>query len=279
MTSVRTVGFIGLGAMGGAIATRIIEASWPTVLWARRPEALKPFGRKNVTTVPTPRALATRVDLVGVCVWSDDDVRQVLLGESGILDGCRPGTIIAIHSTIQPSTCRELAAAAAERDAILLDAPVSGGRKIALDGSLTIAIGGNKQAATDCQGVFRTFANSVVHLGDVGSGQFAKLLNNALLAANLAIADDALALGETLGLDADRLVEFLSCASGRSYALGVAQAARASAETRKAAATPLRKDVDGLQRSLDPGIVHGTLLREAASQAILRLEQPSHAST
>ena len=117
MTSVRTVGFIGLGAMGGAIATRIIEASWPTVLWARRPEALEPFGRKNVTTVPTPRALATRVDLVGVCVWSDDDVRQVLLGESGILDGCRPGTIIAIHSTIQPSTCRELAAAAAERDA------------------------------------------------------------------------------------------------------------------------------------------------------------------
>ena len=133
-------------------------------------------------------------------------------------------------------------------------------------------IGGDKQAAIDCQGVFRTFANSVVHLGDVGSGQFAKLLNNALLAANLAIADDTLALGETLGLDADRLVEFLSCASGRSYALGVAQAARASAETRKAAATPLRKDMDGLQRSLDPGTVHGTLLREAAGQAILRLE-------
>ena len=66
----------------------------------------------------------------------------------------------------------------------LLDAPVSGGRKIALDGSLSIAIGGDKQAATDCRGVFRTFANSVVHLGDVGSGQFAKLLNNALLAAN-----------------------------------------------------------------------------------------------
>ena len=69
-------------------------------------------------------------------------------------------------------------------NAILLDAPVSGGRKIALDGSLAIATGGDKQAATDCQDVFRTFASSVVHLGDVGSGQFAKLLNNALLAAN-----------------------------------------------------------------------------------------------
>ena len=130
MTSVRTVGFIGLGAMGGAIATRIIEASSRDPLWARRPEALKPFGRKNVTTVPTPRGLATRVDLVGVCVWSDDDVRQVLLGESGILDGCRPGTIIAIHSTIQPSTCRELAAASAGTRTILLDAPISGGRKM-----------------------------------------------------------------------------------------------------------------------------------------------------
>ena len=139
MTSVRTVGFIGLGAMGGAIATRIIEASWRDRTLGAPPGGVEPFGRKNVTAVPTPRALATQVDLVGVCVWSDDDVRQVLSGESGVLDGCRPGTIIAIHSTIQPSTCRELAAAAAEPEPILLDAPVSGGRKIALDGSLGIA--------------------------------------------------------------------------------------------------------------------------------------------
>ena len=102
------------------MVARIVGAGYPMVLWARRPEALAEFAGPGVETAATPAELAARVDLVGVCVWSDADVREVLEGEQGVLEGCRPGTIVAVHSTIQPATCRELAAAAAERGAVCL---------------------------------------------------------------------------------------------------------------------------------------------------------------
>ena len=126
------VGFIGLGNIGGAIASRIIGAGFPTVLWARRPDALAPFLDARVESAESPADLAAWADIVGICVWSDEDVREVMLGDRGVLAGCRPGTVVAIHSTTQPGTCRDLAEAARELDVVVIDAPVSGGRDGAL---------------------------------------------------------------------------------------------------------------------------------------------------
>jgi len=274
-TEVAHVGFIGLGDMGGAIATRIIDAGFPTVLWARRPEVLASFAGAHVETASSPSELAARADLIGICVWADEDLREVLQGDHGVLAGCRPGTVIAVHATVQPATCRELAAAAAERDVIVLDAPVSGGRDVALAGSLVVAAGGEKEAVERCRPVFATFGDPVIHLGPVGTGQLAKLVNNVLLAANLALADDALTLAQTLGVEPDAMARMVRHGSGRSYALDVTVAARASSATRRAVLEPLDKDVRCLTSDAASQQCAGArLLVDAAREAIRRLADP-----
>jgi 3-hydroxyisobutyrate dehydrogenase-like beta-hydroxyacid dehydrogenase len=215
------------------------------------------------------------VDLIGICVWADRDVRQVLQGDHGALAGCRPGTIIAIHSTIQPVTCVELAVAASERGAILIDAPVSGGRDVALAGSLVVAVGGDEKAVERCRPVFATFGDPVIHLGQVGTGQLAKLINNTLLAANLALADDALTLAKALGIRPEAMAQVIRHGSGRSYALDVAVAVRASAQTRRAALAPLEKDVRCLTSDAAPRECSAAaLFVDAATVAVSRLAKP-----
>jgi 3-hydroxyisobutyrate dehydrogenase-like beta-hydroxyacid dehydrogenase len=248
------VGFIGLGDMGGGIVARIIEAGWPTVLWARRPESLEGFDAANVAVAETPAALAAEVDLVGVCVWADDDVREVVAGDEGVLAGCRRGTVIAIHSSVAPASCRELAEIAQTRGVDLLDAPVSA-------------------ALARSRPVFESFAGTIVHLGGVGAAQAAKLVNNALFAANLAVADDALALGEELGIDASALAEFVRAGSGRSYALDVALRARASADMRQAARPALEKDLRSLDAEVGSQHEAGAVLRDTASDGVDRLRR------
>jgi 3-hydroxyisobutyrate dehydrogenase len=260
--------------MGGAMAARVIDAGIPTVLWARRPEALAPFDGPDVTTAATPAALAAAVDLVAVCVWADDDVRRVLEGDDGVLAGCKPGTVIAIHSTVLPATCHEMASLAAARGVTVLDAPVSGGRTAALARSLVVAVGGDEATVERCRPVFEAFGDPVVHLGPVGAGQFAKLVSNALLAANLAVADDALALGEALGIRPDALVEVLRHGSGRSFALDVAMRARRSPEMREQIRRPLEKDLAALASAAPAPCDEASALTAAATKAITRLAGP-----
>lgn len=260
--------------MGGAIATRIIQAGWPTILWARRPGALDEFRGPNVEAAATPAELGAGADVIGICVWSDDDVREVVAGEQGVLAGCRPGTVIAVHSTVLPSTVRDLAALATETGVRVVDAPVSGGRTVALAGSLALAVGGDEDALARCRPVFDAFAGHLVLLGDVGAGQIAKLLNNSLFAANLAVADDALTLGEALGVDAGALAQFLGSGSGRSYGLDLAPTARGSQATREAMLPALQKDVDRLVVEAAAHGIDGTPLGRAAVEALRRLRDP-----
>ena len=267
------VGFIGLGEMGGAIATRIIEAGWPTVLWARRPEVLADFSAANVEIADTPAALAAETDMVGVCVWTDEDVRVVVAGDEGVLAGARPGTIVVIHSTALPSTCRELAGLAAPRGVAVVDAPVSGGRNVALAGALTVAVGGDVAAVARCKPVFEAYSETLVQLGGVGTGQIAKLLNNSLFAANLAVADDALTVGSALGIDPPALAQFLASGSGRSYGLEIVQRARTSAETRAAALPALAKDVESLLTETGDDCA-AKVFHQAAAAAVDRLRDP-----
>lgn len=254
------------------MASRIIDAGFATVLWARRPEALVPFAAPNVAVADDPAALAADADLVEICVWRDEDVRDVIERPDGVLAGVRPGTVIAVHSTVQPSTCRELATAAAGKGATLLDVPFSGSREAALAGELVLGVGGDADALERCRPVFATFAGSLLHLGPVGSAQSAKLVNNALLAANLALADDALSLGEALGMAPGVLAEFLRRGSGRSYALDVALTSRQSAEIRRMALAPLEKDVQCLLSEAPRAVAQAApLLKSVSAEGLERL--------
>lgn len=214
------VGFIGLGSQGGPMARRIVEAGFETTLWARRPESLDPYRDTDAKFADSPAKLAAASEVVCLCVVADEDVRQVITGENGVLEGLREGGIIVVHSTIHPDTARDLAAVVRERGATLIDAPVSGGGMGAAAGTLLVMVGGDTETVERCRPVFETYGNPVVHLGDLGAGLITKLLNNLLFTANLALAENTLTLGAELGVDPERLGEVVSHGSANSFALG-----------------------------------------------------------
>jgi 3-hydroxyisobutyrate dehydrogenase len=213
------VGFIGLGSQGGPMAGRIVDAGFPTTLWARRPASLEPFADTAAKVAGSPAELAASCDLVCLCVVADADVEQVTGGENGVLAGLKPGGVIAIHSTVHPKTCHELAKKASAQGVSVIDAPVSGGAPAVAERRLLVMVGGDADVVERCRPVFETYANPIVHLGDLGSGQTTKLLNNLLFTANLGTAATALALGEALGVSPDRLSDVISRGSGNSFAL------------------------------------------------------------
>jgi 3-hydroxyisobutyrate dehydrogenase-like beta-hydroxyacid dehydrogenase len=213
------VGFIGLGSQGAPMARRIIDAGYPMTLWARRPATLAPFADTGATVAGSPAELAAASDLVCLCVVGAADVDEVATGDHGLLAGLRPGSVIAVHSTVHPKACQLLAEKAAAKGVFVLDAPVSGGGPAAAEGRLLVMVGGDADVAERCRPVFETYAESVVHLGALGSGQVTKLLNNLLFTANLATAATTLAFGRALDVAPGGLAEVLSRGSGNSFAL------------------------------------------------------------
>jgi len=136
-----------------------------------------------------------------------------------VMKAMRPGSIIAVHATMSPNGCRSLAQRASECGLHLIDAPVSGGRAIAISRKLLVMVGGDNEVLQLALPVFNTFADRVVHLGPVGSGQTSKILNNFLLNVNLAAAEFVLEFGESLDLDRGRIREVLLQGTSRSFAL------------------------------------------------------------
>ncbi|WP_216912242.1 NAD(P)-dependent oxidoreductase [Nocardia noduli] len=238
------VGFIGLGSQGAPMARRIVEAGHPTTLWARRPETLAAFADTDATVATSPAELAAASDLVCLCVVGDADVTQVVEGADGVLSGLARDGVIAVHSTIHPDTCREIAKIAADKGVRVIDAPVSGGGYAAAEGRLLVMVGGETDTVERCRPVFDSYAGRVVHLGDLGAGQVAKLLNNLLFTANLATAATTFTLGKELGIDPQRLGEFLSEGTANSFALSTIAPLGGSLEVLAAHASGLlRKDV------------------------------------
>jgi len=201
------------------MARRIVEGGYETTLWARRPASLEPYADSAAKTAGSPAELAAASDLVCLCVVGDDDVRQVLYGETGVLAGLASGGIVAIHSTVHPDTCREVAEKAAAQGVSVIDAPVSGGGPAVEEGKLLVMVGGEDEIVERCRPVFATYADPIVHLGAVGSGQVTKILNNLLFTANLGSAMSTLELGQSLGVPRDRLCEVLNGGSATSKAL------------------------------------------------------------
>lgn len=208
------VGFIGLGSQGGPIARRIVDSGYPLVLWARRAETLAPFSDTPAQNAASIADLGARADHVGICVVDDAGVRQVC---EELLPAMQSGSRIAIHSTVNPDTVIDLAAAAARRGIAVIDAPVSGGGPGAAARTLTVMVGGDPAVVEVARPIFETFGGVIVRLGGVGAGQMAKLVNNALMAAHMAMAHHALQAGESLGLDGKALRELIKVSSGRSF--------------------------------------------------------------
>jgi 3-hydroxyisobutyrate dehydrogenase-like beta-hydroxyacid dehydrogenase len=209
------VAFVGLGNQGAPMAERILAAGFGLRVWSRRAEALAPLRAAGAAVAGELALVAEDVDILAICVTGDAATIEVA---RTALPNMRPGSMLLVHSTAHPQTCRNLAAEAAAGGVTLLDAPVSGGAAAARAGTLTVMVGGDASALLACRPVLESFAGTILRLGDVGAGQTAKLVNNALMAANLALAHEAISLAASLGIERDAMNRVVQASSGRSFA-------------------------------------------------------------
>jgi 3-hydroxyisobutyrate dehydrogenase len=215
---VHSVGFVGLGDMGGPIARRIAAAGFPLAVWSRR-NTFDALGAHPFVSTASLRELGAGRDVIGVCVFDDADVREVALGSTGLLSAMAPDSILIIHSTISVDSCVEIAAAGAEVGVHVLDAPVSGASTGANRGELAIMVGGDPALRPRVMPVLRAYGNVIRWMGPVGSGQRMKMLNNVLAFANGRLANIAIETGAELGLDVSSVIDVLGSGSAGSSAL------------------------------------------------------------
>jgi 3-hydroxyisobutyrate dehydrogenase-like beta-hydroxyacid dehydrogenase len=223
------VGFIGLGTMGKPMAANLVRAGFDVTVHDRVAEPAAELARLGARVAASPRDLAG-CDVVQVVVWDDAGVESVVL--DGVLPAARPGTIVAVHSTVSVDTCRKLADAARGRGVSVIDAAISGGPPRAADGSLAIMVGGPVEAFETCRPVFDAIGKQVFHVGPLGAGMAAKLCNNLMVMVNLQTVVEALRIAAAAGIGPERMIELASAGTADSWALrhGFALMQRARSE-------------------------------------------------
>jgi 3-hydroxyisobutyrate dehydrogenase-like beta-hydroxyacid dehydrogenase len=214
------VGFIGLGHLGSKLARGIVDGGFDTVLYDVNPEAMRPFTDANVTLASSIGEVAKGSDIIGICVVNDVQLEDVVAGPHGLLnERMDPGSIIVVHCTVSPVTCRRLQDQAAMVGVSLIDAALTGNRDRS---TRVVLVGGNAEVFARCLPVFETFAQRerIQHVGPlVGSGEVVKLVNNFLLIANMGSAAEALDLGERLGVPRAVIETTLTNGSGTSQGI------------------------------------------------------------
>jgi len=200
------------------MAVAIAEAGYELHVWARRPSSVRELGTVPHVAHANLDELAAACQIVGVCVSTDEDVRQVVI--DGLLGGLAAGSIVVNHGTGTPRNAIALTEACAPAGVEVLDAPVSGGRPAAQQRRLLTMVGGPREAAERCRPVFEPFSRHVAYLGGTGAGQTAKLLNNALLMLNQQSILEIVELVARLGLEPARVADVLKLGSANSTALG-----------------------------------------------------------
>jgi 2-hydroxy-3-oxopropionate reductase len=205
----RRVGLVGPGIMGRPMAFNLLAAGHALAVFARRPEAAVPLAERGAVVCQTPRAVAERADVVFTCVSDTPDVEAVLLGPDGVIEGARPGTVVVDMSTVSPSATQRIAAALSERGVEMLDAPVSGGEAGALAGTLSIMVGGRAEVYAQVLPLLQVLGRNIVHVGDHGAGQVAKLCNQVVVAETIAGVAEALLLARRAGVDPAKVREAL----------------------------------------------------------------------
>ena len=224
------VGFIGLGIMGAPQARNLLRAGFELTVATRTPGKAEKFAADNsslgkVRAVQTAAEVASASEVIITMVTDSPDVVAVCRGEQGIFAAAKPGSsipkIIIDMSTISPEVTRELAAEAQAKNCLWLDAPVSGGEKGAIEGTLTIMVGGEVEALERARPVLEAMGKRITHFGAAGNGQSAKLCNQIMTAVNLLSVCEALTFGAKAGLDLPTLHQALTGGAANSWSLEV----------------------------------------------------------
>ena len=213
------VGFIGLGAMGRPMAKRIKAAGFDLAVYDVMAPAVEEMVALGAVAKTSPGEVAASSDVICSSLPNSAILKDVMLGETGVVKDLKPGTLVIDLSSVEPHVSRQLAETVGAKGGAMIDAPVSGGVVGAENGALTIMVGGKKEDLDKAEEVLKHLGKKIFHVGDSGAGQAIKLVNNLLLGANMAAAAEALTLGKKLGLTPEAMLDIISQSSGASYAL------------------------------------------------------------
>lgn len=212
------VGFVGLGIMGKPMAKNLIKAGFPLTVYNRTASRAEEFKSLGAQVAESPRGAAANADVVITIVTDSPDVRAVILGEGGVIEAVRPGSIVIDMSTISPQVTREIAEALKAKQAQMLDAPVSGGEKGAIEGTLSIMVGGEAETLERVRPVLMAMGKTITHIGPNGMGQVCKLANQIAVGLHNLSISEALIFAEKAGADPARVMQAIQGGAGNSWA-------------------------------------------------------------
>lgn len=213
------LGFIGLGTMGRPMATRLLKAGFTLTVHNRTASKAHPLLEMGASWASSPAELAQTSDVVITILSDTPDVEAVLFGPKGIWEGIRPGSILIEMSTIAPDAAVRFAQRLTERACEMLDAPVSGGERGAIEGTLAIMVGGREDVFHQCLPILRALGKTIVYTGPNGNGQKTKLVNQLICALNIVAVAEGIHLAERLGLDVETTLRAISQGAAASWML------------------------------------------------------------
>ena len=215
------IGYIGLGLMGKPICRNLMKSGYPLIVLNRSKAVMEELASEGAKTASTPAEVARQVDIIFTNLPDSPDVEKVVLGKDGILEGSHPGLIYVDNSTIKPATARMLAEILADRGIDALDAPVSGGEIGAINGTLTIMVGGSEEALKVARPVLEAMGKTITHIGGPGSGQIAKAANQIMVSAQMVAMAELLVFSQKAGADPRKVVEAIKGGSAQCWTLDV----------------------------------------------------------
>lgn len=201
------VGFIGLGIMGKPMSRNLIKAGHELIVYNKRIEDAEEVARDGATAANSSAEVAAQCEVIITMVPNSPQVREVALGEGGIAETAKPGTVVIDMSSIDPTESKAIGAELAAKGIELMDAPVSGGEPKAIDGTLSVMVGGKKETFDKFYSLLMEMAASVVYVGELGSGNVAKLANQIVVALNIAAVAEAMTFAKKAGTDPQLVYE------------------------------------------------------------------------
>ncbi len=197
----KTLGFIGLGIMGKPMAKNLLKAGFPIVAYDLNKDAIEDVVKAGALAASSSKEVAGRADVIITMLPDSPDVKEVILGKDGVMEGVKSGAIVIDMSSINPLVSQEIEKKLRTKGVEMLDAPVSGGETGATQGTLAIMVGGEEKVFKEAMEIFRAIGRNIVHVGGIGAGGFVKLVNQIIVAVNIAAVGEAFTLGAKAGLD------------------------------------------------------------------------------
>lgn len=212
----KQIGFIGLGTMGAPMASNLLRSGFDVTVYNRTADKCRPLEQEGAKTAATPQEAAAGKDVIITMISNDDSIREVFYGESGILAALQPGTTVIDSSTISPGLAKELAASIEAQGSSFLDAPVTGSKPAAIDGTLVFMVGGQAEVIEQHRDLFDSMGRLLLHMGGNGSGAVAKLAHNAMVGIHNAALAEGFSIAVKSGVPADKFLELVKNGSAGS---------------------------------------------------------------